>query len=269
MPTPSAAAATPGLAFAAAEPPPQAPLPGPCWRSRGARPTCAPLTQQTPPRRPSDPLRVEGVSSGHANARGGAGRRGTRPPPHVHGPCRCHCRCVPARWSTEHFPNNNCAACKCRLGTSKAAAPMRLSMPGTELRPGADRAATWKRGGSAWFSAENDRLVSCRYCWYFSREKAASERVLPYFPRTKLGSRTQQTVRALQNLYCSGQPMPWGYLCYHYIVRTTFTTHTMSQKLDYLKLLNACYIEKNMESISMSLISNFLKMHLENVYTNF
>ena len=54
--------------------------------------------------------------------------------------------------------------------------------------------------------------------WYFSREKAASERVLPYFPRTKLGSRTQQTVRALQNLYCSGQPMPWGYLCYHYIV---------------------------------------------------
>ena len=44
MPTPSAAAATPGLAFAAAEPPPQAPLPGPCWRSRGARPTCAPLT---------------------------------------------------------------------------------------------------------------------------------------------------------------------------------------------------------------------------------
>ena len=150
MPTPSAAAATPGLAFAAAEPPPQAPLPGPCWRSRGARPTCAPLThtprraaQATPPRG------VGGVSSGHANARGGAGRRGTRPPPHVHGPCRCHCRCVPARWSTEHFPNNNCAACKCRLGTSKAAAPMRLSMPGTELRPGADRAATlearWER----------------------------------------------------------------------------------------------------------------------------
>ena len=219
MPTPSAAAATPGLAFAAAEPPPQAPLPGPCWRSRGARPTCAPLTQQTPPRRPSDPPRgVGGVSSGHANARGGAGRRGTRPPPHVHGPCRCHCRCVPARWSTEHFPNNNCAACKCRSRTSKATAPMRLGMPGTELRPGADRAATWKRGGSALFSAENDRLVSCRYCWYFSREKAASERVLPYFPRTKLGSRTQQTVRALQNLYCSGQPMPWGYLCYHYIV---------------------------------------------------
>ena len=116
------------------------------------------------------------------------------------------------------FPNNNCAACKCRWGTSKAAAPMRLGMPGTELRPGADRAATWKRGGSALFSAENDRLVSCWYCWYFSREKAASERVLPYFPRTKLGSRTQQTVRALQNLYCSGQPMPWGYLCYHYIV---------------------------------------------------
>jgi len=31
---------------------------------------------------------------------------------------------------------------------------MRLSMPGTELRPGADRAATWKRGGSALFSGE-------------------------------------------------------------------------------------------------------------------
>ena len=43
----------------------------------------------------------------------------------------------------------------------------------------------------------------------------------------------------------------------------------MSQNLDFFKLLHACYIEKNMESISMPLISNFLKMHLEHVYTNF
>ena len=84
------------------------------------------------------------------------------------------------------------------------------------------RVRTARRPGSAvgalLFSGENDRLVSCWSFWSFSREKAASERVLPYFPRTKMGSRTQQTVRALQNLYCSGQPMPWGYLCYHYIV---------------------------------------------------
>ena len=183
MPTPSAAAATPGLAFAAAEPPPQAPLPGPCWRSRGARPTCAPLTQQTPPRRPSDPPRgVGGVSSGHANARGGAGRRGTRPPPHVHGPCRCHCRCVPARWSTEHFPNNNCAACKCRSGTSKAAAPMRLSIP--ERSCGRVRTARrpWKRGGSALFLAENDRLVSCRYCCMMVLFRAKKQQVSEFCP---------------------------------------------------------------------------------------
>ena len=43
----------------------------------------------------------------------------------------------------------------------------------------------------------------------------------------------------------------------------------MSQNLDFFKLLNACYIEKNMESISISLISQTLKMHLENVYIKF
>ena len=43
----------------------------------------------------------------------------------------------------------------------------------------------------------------------------------------------------------------------------------MSQNLDFFKLLNACYIEKNMESISMPLIGESLKMHLENVYIKF
>ena len=80
--------------------------------------------------------------------------------------------------------------------------------------PRGDLEARWERfvfGRKRPFSFVPGQVaISC--------EKAASERALPNFPRTKLGSRTQQTVRALQNLYCSGQPMPWGYLCYHYIV---------------------------------------------------
>ena len=50
---------------------------------------------------------------------------------------------------------------------------------GTELRPGADRAATWKRGGSALFSGENDRLVSC---WAFGAFRAKKQQVSEFCP---------------------------------------------------------------------------------------
>ena len=43
------------------------------------------------------------------------------------------------------FPNNNCAACKCRSGTSKAAAPMRLGM----RERSCGRVRTARRPGSA------------------------------------------------------------------------------------------------------------------------
>ena len=96
---------------------PASPASRPLLEVKRGKTNVCPLDAHTPPRRPSDPPRgVGGVSSGHANARGGAGRRGTRPPPHVHGPCRCHCRCVPARWSTEHVSKQELRGMQVPLG---------------------------------------------------------------------------------------------------------------------------------------------------------